>query len=64
MVAEPMEEMDFSPLQAVIDNQKGVIEELQERIEELENKVTELESDILDRNDALSQIERLATLYV
>ena len=61
---EPMEELDFNPFLELIERQSEQIDVLKELIEDLQNKVTELESDLADRDDALSQIERLSTLYV
>lgn len=61
---EPMEELDFNPFMELIERQSEQIDVLKELIEDLQNKVAELESDLADRDDALSQIERLSTLYV
>lgn len=63
-MSEPMEEMDFSPLQAVIEEQAQYIEALKEEKEALEDRLSDLESELANRDDALSQIERLSTLYV
>ena len=63
-MSEPMEVEDFSPLQAVIEEQAQYIEALKEEKEALEDKLSDLESELANRDDALAQIERLATLYV
>lgn len=75
---EPMEELDFSPLQEVINDQKKYIEALQDELddykasfstlerekEDLEDKVKELETDIILRNTALEHIGNLVSDYV
>ena len=63
-MSEPMEVEDFSPLQAVIEEQAQYIEALKEEKEALEDRLSDLESELANRDDALSQIERLSTLYV
>lgn len=73
-----MEELDFNPLQEVIERQQEQIEALTEELddykasyatlerekEDLEDKVTELETDIILRNETLEHIGRLVSEYV
>lgn len=61
---EPMEEMDFEPFQAVIDEQKKYIEALQNEVDSLRKYAEELEKDRDNRDNALLDIEKLVKQYV
>ena len=66
-----MEELDFSPLQAFIEEQTSTISDMQDeidalttRIEELEDELSEMTRDRDDRDNALEKIKSLADDYV
>ena len=73
-----MEEMDFSPLHATIDEQALRISRLEEELadykasftvierekEDLEDKVTELETELSERTEALEQIANVVSRHV
>lgn len=71
MNPEQMEEVDFSPLNEIIATQEAVLEDFKVEVEDLNNqisdllvKVAELESELDNRNDAFTEIKELIHRYV
>lgn len=71
MNPEQMEEVDFSPLNEIIATQEAVLEDFKVEVEDLNNqisdllvKVAELESELDNHNDAFTEIKELIHRYV